>query len=209
MPKRKLTAKVKKQILENPYRLRQADFSGEALKYLHRVRGARKAAKTKEIKKHYKQPKRLSEAAPEKVSDLVAKAAKANGLTEKQFRRKFPKETEEFERTMTLKFSRDMQLLKNDIKFLPEGARVINKGKKIKREQAQYLLTRLYNKFQGTSEVSERLGVKHFYDGAGNLHLEIPTPDEYSEFEGEDFLEFMEENYDDIDFYRSKNKGKK
>lgn len=207
MAKRKLTAKLKKQIKETPYRLRQADFSGEALEYLHRVRGARKAAKTKAIKAKYKAPRKPSEQAPEQVSDFVDKAARANNMTTKQFRKKFPKEVAEFERTMTLKYSRDSELLKNDIRFLPEGQKVFNKGKRIKREQMQYLITRLYNKMQ-QSEIAERIPIEHYYDGAGNLHIDIPTPDEYADLEGDELLEYIDDNYPDITYYRSSNKKK-
>lgn len=208
MAKRKLTAKLKQQIKDNPNRLRQADFSGEALEFLHRMRGVRKAIKTKEKKKYYKAPARKSEEAPEKVADLISKAARGHGLTDKQFRKKFPKEVKKLESKMVLSYSRDLELLKNDIQFLPEGKKVFNKGKRIKRDQARYLLTRFYNKMQQEA-VAERMGVQNTYDGEGDLYIDIPTPDEYADLEGEELLEYIDDNYDGIDYYRSNNKKKK
>lgn len=209
MAKRRLSKKLKEQIKQNPQRIRKADLTPEAQKYLNRIRGARKAVKTKLAKKTYKAPRKKSEEAPAQVSDLIDVAARMKGISTKKFRKLYPKEVADFERDMTIRYSRDAQLLKKDIQFLPKGKFVYNNGKRVRRDKAQYLITRLYNKIQ-EAPVSERVGLFHHYDGAGNLHINVPSPQDYIEMDGDEFLEFLDDNYpEDITYYMSTNKKKK
>lgn len=209
MAKRKLTEKLKKQIKETPYRLRQADFSGDALKYLHKIRGARKAVKTREAKRTYKEPKKKSEGAPFDTQTQIQDAAKTVNLTAKQFKKKFPEETADFEAGNVLPFSRDIELLKKDISFnVPKGQHIFNNGEKISRNQARYLLVRLQNKMQASAIIYDRIPIEHYYDGKKNLHIAIPEPREYNYLQDEEILTFIAENYPNVAFYINPKKQK-
>jgi hypothetical protein len=200
MPKKKLTNKTKQEIRENPFRVRKSDYSGDALQYLNRVRGARKAKKTREEKAKYKAPRKKSEKAPAQVSDLIDVAAKAKGMSPKKFRKKYAKEVEKFERTGTLFYNREIDILKLDIKFM-KGKYIHNQGRRTTKIKAIYWLTRLKNKIIETGLVYDRVNVEHYYDGKGNLFLEIPIPKEYVNLEGQNFLNWLKENYPTITFY--------
>ncbi len=204
MAKRKLTEKLKKQIKENPYRLRQADFSGDALKYLHKVRGARKAVKTKEEKKRYKEPRRKKEGAPPQVSDLIKVAADSKGMTVKQFRKKYPKEISDFETTGKLYYNREMDQVVMDVKFLPKGTSVYLNGKRVRRAAAMLKIKQVKYKAMQTGLTYERMNMEVNYDAKGNIYLELPTSKEMNNEdlgEGNELLDHIEENYP-ISFYR-------
>jgi hypothetical protein len=204
MAKRKLTDKLKQRIKDNPYKFKKSEYSGEALAYINRIRGARKASKTKAEKKKYKAPRRKSEAAPFTSKSLIALAAKAKGMTEKQYRKKYAAEVEEFEEKNKLFFNRDIELLKRDAKFLERGNSVYINGKKVRRDYAKYLLVRLQNKMQGTGLIYDKIPIEHYTDGKGNLHIELPHPDEYSNADGKRLLEFISNTYPNITYYLRK-----
>lgn len=204
MAKRKLTDKLKKQIKETPYRLRQADFTGEALEYLHRVRGARKAVKTKQEKQKYKQPKRKREGAPPQISDLIKVAADSKGMTVKQFRKKYPTEIAEFETTGKLYYNREMDQAVMDVKFLPKGSSVFINGKRVKRAAAMLKIKQVKYKAMQTGLTYERMNMEVNYDAKGNIYLNLPSSKEMNNEEleeGNDLLDHIEENYP-ISFYR-------
>lgn len=202
MAKRKLTAKLKQQIKESPYRLRQADYSGEALEYLHRVRGARKAVKTKEQKAKYKAPTKAREAAPATVSDLINVAAKARGMSPKAFRKKYKSEVQEFETTGKLFYNREADLLAQDAKFLPKGRGIYINGKRVTRPKAVFNISRFKHRALQSGLVYERINIEHYYDAKGNLHLSIPTIKEINEFEDDsEALDHIQDSYP-ISFYR-------
>lgn len=205
MAKRKLTNKLKEQIKSKPYSLKKSDLAGEALTYLNRVRGAKKAAKTKAQKKTYRSSKKKQEQAPAQLDDLIEAAARSKGMSLKQFKKKFPKEVKAFENSGTLFYIREVDNLKLDIKFMERGRLVFNVGKKVDRTTAIYYLTRLKNKVIETGITYDRVAVEHFYDGKKNLHLEIPIPSEYVHMHGMKFLDWLKEFYPTITFYlRSK-----
>lgn len=202
MAKRKLTDKLKKQIKETPYRLRKADYSGDALAYLNRVRGARKAVKTKIQKAKYKAPKKKREGAPAQISDLVDIAAKAKKMTPKAFRKKYKDEVKEFETTGKIFYNREAELLSQDARFLPKGRGVYVNNKRVTRVKASYLVTRFKHRVLQTGLTYDRMNIEHYYDSRGNLHINLPNPNELNKFEDEsDMLDFVQDNYP-ITFYR-------
>lgn len=202
MAKRKLTDKLKQQIKENPYRLKQSDFAGDALKYLHRVRGARKAVKTKQQKAKYKAPRRKKESAPATVSDLIDVAAKARGMSPKKFRKKYANEVKEFETTGKIFYNREADLLAQDAKFLPKGRGVFINNKRVTRPKAVFLISRFKHRALQTGLVYERINIEHYYDAKGNLHIQIPTTKDLNEYEDDsDMLDHIQDSYP-ISFYR-------
>jgi hypothetical protein len=202
MAKRKLTDKLKKQIKENPYRLRQADFSGDALAYLHKVRGARKAVKTKAKKEKYHLPKKrisYKTGKPQTPKDLYNAILKESGLTEKQFRKKFP-DAQKLSEQFKVSGNREIDQLKDDILFsIPKGAGVYVNGKRVKQAKAHEMLTRLKGKILRTGLTYERIGVEYTFDAKGNMYLKIPTMKELNaeneDSDADGMLDYISENY--------------
>jgi hypothetical protein len=209
MAKRKLTAKLKKQIKETPYRLRQADYSGEALEYLHKVRGARKAAKTKERKKNYQLPRKRTakSGAPTTPEDIYNALLKESGLTKKQFKKKYP-DAETLFQNQKVSGNREVEQLKDDVRFsIPKGASVYINGKRTTRAKAVERLTRLKGRILRTGLTYDRIGVEYTFDAKGNMYLELPTPDEWVKA-GKDSDEGTDEE-SVLDFFEEFHGGKK
>lgn len=204
MPKRKLTAKLKKQIKESPFRLRKDDFAGDALAYLNRVRGAIKAKKTKDKKEKYKAPRKKSEREPVQVQALIDMAARSKGMTPKQFEKKFPKDVAQFRNEMILVYNREIDLMKLDILFFERGRKIFNVGKRIKKSYSIYILTRVKNKIIETGLTYDRVNLRHHYDGSRALHIEVPIPIEYKNMSGWAVLDFIKEFYPNITYYLRK-----
>lgn len=209
MAKRKLTKKLKEQIKQKPYRLKKSDFSGEALEYLNRIRGARKAVKTKEKKAKYKAPRLKSQGRPQTVEDLYNVLLKKSGLTKKQFAKKYPDAAGHMKK-QKIAGNRELEMLKQDIEFsLPPGAKVYINGKRASKVKAINYLVRLKGRIMRTGLTYERISVEYTYDAKGNIYIKIPTPADFAsagreagdENRDEETLDFIQENYP-IQFYR-------
>ena len=197
MAKKKLTAKLKAKIKSDYRTLHKSDFEGEALTYLNRVRGAAKARKIKadttiEVD-GFKIPRNSH------TYDVLTASAADLGITPAQLVKKHPEVVNQFiAKGGRFDFNREADYLKDDIK--KASGKVYNKGKVIKKDYARYLITRFKNKAVSTGLIYNFINVEHYYDGHGNLHLNLPTPSEYKGLEGVDFIEFLEDGFPDIEF---------
>jgi hypothetical protein len=201
--RRKLTDKLKAEIKANPYRLRQSDFGGDALKYLHRVRGARKAVKTKAAKAAYKKPKRVIQGKRTQISDIIKNIASAKGMSEAKFRKKYKDAVERYEKTGKLFYNRETQLLRKDIKFLDKGKKVFINERRYSKIRADLYLARLHRKMYGDgSVIYPEVSIEVYFDGRDNLHIPVPSFGELDEFGspgyGEshvEMLQYISDNY--------------
>lgn len=195
MAKKKLTEKLKAEIRANYTRIKKSDLSDNAAAYLKRVRAGHKAAKTRKLKVEYKSKKTFKKGPSDQAVDLIGDAAKAKGLTLKQFEKKYKADVEKFKERMILPYNREIDNLKLDIRFFDETKKVKNRGKKISRSQAIYLLSRLKNAMQSTGLVYDKINVRFHYDGRGNMELNLPEPNEYADLQGNKLLLFTQQNY--------------
>jgi hypothetical protein len=201
MPKRKLTAKLKEQIKANPYRLKKSDFADEALHYLNIIRGARKAVKTKLAKAKYKKPRTKKQGEQAGVSDLIEAAAKSKGMSVKKFRQKYKENIEKFEKTARLYHNREADLLISDIRFLEKGRGVYLNGRRTTKPKAIHRISSFKNKVMSTGLTYERINIEYSVDAHGNIHFKIPTSADLNEFEDNDMLDYIEDNFP-ISVYR-------
>lgn len=189
MARKKLTEKLKAEIKANPYRLKKSDFSGDALKYLNRVRGARKAVKTKARKQVYINPKRKSRRRKETPSDFIAGLAKSEGMSVKKYRQKYKESITEFEKTGRTAHNRDSELLKDDIEFSPDEIKVYINKRKTSKVNAVYYLTRLKRRMIREDLIYPEISIRFSYDFKGNIYIDLPKFDK---------LESIGDNYEEL-----------
>jgi hypothetical protein len=207
MPKKKLTEKLKAEIRANYSKIKKSELTDNAAAYLKRVRAGHKAAKTRAAKKVYSERPRYKAGPVTQMEKMIDAAAKASGTTPAKFRKKHAKDIEELKEKTTLHYDREIDNVKNDVKFLPKGKSVYVNGTRVRRDKAVYLLMRVKNAILSTGLTYDKVHVEHNYDGNGNLYLNIPTPaqmnKEQKESEGEEdqFLNWIQENFE-VKFYR-------
>jgi hypothetical protein len=207
MAKKKLTEKLKAEIRANYTRIKKSDLSDNAAAYLKRVRAGHKAAKTRAEKKEYVKRPRYKAGPITTIEKMIDSAAIASGTTPAKFRKKHAKDIEQFRDKTELHYDREIDNIKNDVRFLPKGKSIYVNGVRTNRNKAVYLLTRVKNAVVSTGATYEHVHMEHSYDGNGNIHLNLPTPAEMiaenkeNENDEETFLNWIQENYA-IKFYR-------
>lgn len=193
---------TREEIQAHPFRIAKDSLEGETQKYLIRVRAGKKAAKTKEEKAKYKKPRTKRQGEQANISDLIAVAAKAKGMSVKKFRKKYKQDVEEFEKTARLFHNREADLLIQDVRFLEKGRGVFVNGRRMTRPKAIHLISRFKNKVMSTGLTYERINIEYNVDAKGNIHFKIPRGAELNKFEDEsEMLDHIEDNYP-ISVYR-------
>lgn len=237
MPKRKLTASLKKKIKENYHRLKKADYDGDALAYLNRVRGAAKGRKAKAfgqkntdgktrgkskpkqwgVTSSEKQPKRRSyKQIPFYVHGIIIEpGTEAYGIVAASARMRkmsiarFVKENEEAIADLIdgyLVFSKvEIDKLIQIITDLPSKKKtfVPTNGKERPRVKVIFLLHSLKSFMLATCEIYEQILIEFGYDLFGNVHVDVPYPVQYTKFECEELLEWLDENYPNISYFKN------
>jgi hypothetical protein len=205
MAKKRLSKKLKEEIRQHPSKIKKSELGPEAAKYLIRIKAVRKAVKTKIAKEKYKKPRTKKQGEQEQVSDLIAAAAKSQGMSVKKYRKKYKKSVEEFEKDARLYHNREADLLINDIRFAERGRKVYVNGKRVGKPKAIYFISRLKNKILSTGRTYERINIEYNVDRNGNIHFRIPEPSELNlkKYEGDEdeMLNHIEDNYP-ISVYR-------
>jgi hypothetical protein len=194
---------TKKEIKENTTRVKQSDYSGDTLAYLHRVRGGKKAAKTKIARASYRKPKKVKEGRRTQISDIIGKIAASKKMSEKSFRKKYADAVAKYEQTGKLFYNRELQLLRKDIQFLDKGKKVFINERKYSKVRADLYLARLHRKMYGDgSVIYPEISIEVYFDGRDNLHIPVPSFGELEEFHspghGEahiEMLQFIADNW--------------
>jgi hypothetical protein len=184
--KRKLSARTKQEIKQNFKKLKKSDYSGEALTYLNRVKGAAKAraAKAKQyIQVGTKQVKKTSH-----LGKIITKAAEIRGTSVKEY---IKEDIESVE-----KLGKNYRELSDD-KAIDDLAGIIeNRGntkifvneEKFSEIEAIYEIEDLRNKIRRVDKSIMQILVKYEVDLKGNLYFKVP---EVPEVEDEDLEEFQ------------------
>lgn len=214
MPTKKLTDRVRAKIKGEYRKLKESDYSGEALTYLRRVRGAAKSRKIKEDTTLYigkfKVPKNSN------LYEKIAGSAKMKNKTIKQFlkNKNNAKAVMMLARDGGVTVSRESEYLMEDIKKLPKGRKVFWNGIEVTRVYAISLLMEIQS---SSAQLSNIVMIRYRvrYDLLGNLYISyVPSREEIDEAleEVDDFdsdeereqfwLEFIDK-YKNIDYVKS------
>jgi hypothetical protein len=200
MAKRKLTARVKEQIKKSPFRVKQSDFTGEALKYLRSTRTRRKTQIEKE--RESEQDLVINDIVVPRNSNTYQKvkaAAMLSGMTLKAFVKKNKAITEQFVKNNKFFTEREADQLKQDV----EGAnKIFVNGKEVTQGQFNYRVTRLKNILAANLE-SYRTLIEGYYDSEGNYHVDLPDVKDYADLDPEEMEDYLESKFENITFYKN------
>lgn len=212
MAKRKLTAKVKDHLYANRWKVKQSDYTGEALEYLLRLRRASKAAKTRA-----EAIAKIGDVNIPRNSELyetIERSAELKGQTVKKFIQQNKEAIQNLMQEGRVVVTRETSYAISDINKLPKRSKVYINGQEVGKGDAIYALQSITSsamQFTDTVVINYEMS----YDLTGNLYLTLPTEDEIEEAEemaenGEvDFYYEMLEGIDGIVPIKSNGKGKK
>lgn len=185
MPKRKLTPKLKSYLKENKFKVKQSDYSGDALAYLLRLRKAAKAAKKKKDK--IAKVGKAEIPHDSKMYRIIAASAKLKNVSVAQFIKKYKSEVNDLLKEGRVVLSRETSYALSDINSLPEDKKIYINNIETSKGDALYSLQTLTSTSMRFSNVVA-VNYEMYYDYNGNLYMEFPTPDIYDDivesFEG-------------------------
>lgn len=180
MAKRKLTPKVKDYLYANRWRIKQSDYTGEALAYLLRLRAASRAAKKRQAN-----TAKIGSVIIPRNSELY-ETIEASARIKKQSIATFIKQNREaIEQLMKdgrVVLTRETDYAISDINKLPARSKVFINGQEVTKGDAIYALqsfTSAAMQYTDTVVINYELS----YDLTGNLHLELPSEQEIEEAE--------------------------
>jgi hypothetical protein len=188
MPRRKLSPKVKQFLYQNRWKVKKSNYSGDALAYLQRLRAASKGARTRANNTAYIGKTKIPRNS--ELYRVIHAAAGLKGQTVKKFISSNKAAIQRFVKDGSVVISRETEYAISDIKSLPRSSKIFIGGLQVSKEQAILALQTL----QSTSmNVSNIVVLNHElkYDLLGNLHLDIPQPEDYG-----DLLDEIEEYND-------------
>jgi len=192
MPKtKKLTEKVKAKIKKFKGRVKQSDYTGEALLYLKKYRSLQKARKVKSGAVF--QIGGLKVAKNTDLYRTIEASAKAKGQTVKQFVKDNEAAILKLAKNGSITINRETDYVIKDIQNLPKHNEVFVFDVPTERIDVIYALQRLQMVSSNHSYiVLITYDVK--YDLKGNMYLNIPMPNKY-----DSILDDLEELEDDTE----------
>jgi CO/xanthine dehydrogenase Mo-binding subunit len=198
MAKRKLTPKLKKYLYDNRNTVKLADYTGEALAYLKKLRASAKAAKTRK-EKIAKVGKTVIPRNTELYKTIEAAAA-LKKMSVAKFVKKYKNEIEELSKGDSVVIHRETNYAIEDISKLPKGSKIYINNEKVSKGDAIYALQSITSSaMQHTNTVIIKYEMS--YDLHGNLYLNLPTEQQLQEAEeaienGEDaiYYEMLDES---------------
>lgn len=195
----RLSKKIRQQIKSNYRRERKGDYTGAALTYLNRVRGAAKARK---IKKNARAE--VSNVVIPKNSELykiLERVALQKGIPVADVIAKYPKVLADYMKRGRFTLIREIEYLIADIDTAANKvfikSTVTGITKQITKTLAKQYLRRLKNKMiKLIHNIYPDILVRHYYDSYGDLYLTMPEPKEYRAIDnGEDMMYFIDRYY--------------
>jgi virulence-associated protein VapD len=190
--KRKLSARTKQEIKQNFKKLKKSDYSGEALTYLNRVKGAAKAraAKAKQyIQVGTKQVKKNSQ-----LGKIITKAAEIRGTSVKEYIKEDIESVEKLDRNYR-ETSEEKAI--DDLAGIIENrgnTKIFVNEEKFSEIEAIYEIEDLRNKIRRVDKSIMQILVKYEVDLKGNLYFKVPEVPEVEEGEDlEDFQNYFED----------------
>lgn len=187
--KRKLTPKLKQFLFQNRFKVKKSDYAGEALDYLNKLRAASKAAKKRKentlILNGVKIP-RNSE-----LYSTIEAAAKIKKQSVSTFVKKNKKAIELLMEDGSVVISRETEYAIRDIQKLPKKTKIFIGERNVSKEEAIFALQDIQSNSMRISNIVV-INYELKYDLLGNLHLDIPLPEDY-----EDLLDDIDELRED------------
>lgn len=232
MIRRKLTESLKKKIKKSYKSLKKADFDGDALAYLNRVRGAAKGRNAKKKTLHEKEAKEKSKKKGKKTKEKTFKEPKNIKVCGTTLERddpgyiiiagsarnknksigQFVKENEEAICKMLRDYlvfeKKEIDYLRSDIKSLPSDRKVFVPIKTFTKShtRASFLLHMIKKTLIELANIYPFVFIEYAYDLNGNMHFNCPQPSEYQDMDGEELMDFLDDNYPAITFIRNDDK---
>lgn len=225
MARKKLTEKLKAEIKKNHRKLKKADFSGEALAYLNRVRAGHKAAKTRKRNAGEKKPSKDKSKGKrvEKIDqsikigkktikpgsqsyELIKEAAKSKKQSVKKFVSENKEAIEALLDNYLIYGRKEIDDLIEEVKELPSNKKIFIpiKGKIRSKARAIFILHQIKKTLLNLADVYEVIFIEYAYDLNGNMYIDVPIPSEYGSIEdGDELLDFIDENYSNITYIRN------
>lgn len=214
MPKRKLTESLKKKLKKDYNKVKKSDYSGEALTYLNRVRGAAKGRKAK--KKIHKEKVEEIKASLHICGRVIAPGSEAwniiaaSARLKKQSIYKYASLNEEAICKLINDFlifaNKEIDYLINEISELPKSKKVFVpvKGKEITRTKAIFILHSLKSFMISTMGIYEQILIDYAYDLFGNIHFDAPYPIQYTRYKEDGEMDgFLDENFSNISYFKN------
>lgn len=178
MPKRKLTPKLREYLQANRFKVKQSDYSGEALEYLLRSRKAAKAAKKR--KENTAKVGKVVIPRNSELYEVIETSARIKKQTVAGFIKKNKKAIQELMTDGRIVMQRETSYLINDINKLPKRNKVFINEVETGRGDAIYIIQNFTSQaMQYTSTVVVMYEVA--YDLTGNMYINIPQLDEFDE----------------------------
>lgn len=226
MPKRKLTDRLKAEIKANYRNLRQADFDGDALRYLKQVRGAAKGrraqgkireAKAEKVRKAIPTGDADGKGKPitiagvkhfpgSKIYEIVKVSAANTGMSVSKFVKENKDNLETLVKNYLIFSKKEIDDLRKLIKQLPDESKVISPVRHggISRKYASFLLHTIKKTMIELAPVYPYIFIEYAFDLDANLHFACPRPNEYQDIEdGEELLEWIDDRYPNITYIRN------
>jgi hypothetical protein len=180
MAKRKLTQKVKDHLYANRWRVKQTDYTGEALAYLVRLRAASKAAK-----KRKDNTAKVGGVVIPRNSELY-ETIEASARIKRQSVSTFIKQNQEaIEQLMQdgrVVLTRETDYAISDINKLPSSRKIFINDQEVSKGDAIYALqsfTSAAMQYTDTVVINYELS----YDLTGNLFLDLPSEEQITQAE--------------------------
>lgn len=222
MPKKKLTDRLKERIKRDYHRLRQADFEGDALRYLRQVRGGHKGRRVQarlRKEKEAKVAKQIPKAAEGKkgrsikigdhayapgsqVYELIKLSALNVGMTMPKFMKEHQGDLEKLIKNYLVFARKEIDDVRRLIKALPRSSKIFSPVKHggISAKYASFILHMVKKSIVATGLTYDVVFIEYGFDLEANLHLSCPRPGEYKNLEGGGFLEFIDDQYPNITY---------
>jgi hypothetical protein len=228
MPKRKLTESLKSKIKKDYARLRQADYEGDALRYLKQVRGAHKGHRTQKknreadkqkIKEKIQPTSKITKGRPikvggktyqpgDKVYEIIVLSAQNKNQSVKDFLKENNSALEKLIKDYLVFAKTEIDTFRKIINEIPDDAKIYSpiKTKVISARTASFNLHMLNKTLMEVCQIYPVIFIEYAIDLDSNVHFNCPRPGEYKDFEdcGE-LKEYLEDLYPKITFIEHDN----
>lgn len=155
-----------------------------------------KPAKNYEVISGFRIPKKSE------IYTQLQNDARETGLTFSQYKKKHAETIRELLKDYTDVHSSHVDKLTNEIQSLKKGEKVFINDVPVSRPAAIANVSYFQQKAV-QSDLYPFIQIEVKNDLRGNIHLNLPTVDEMLEIEeGEDFIDYLDENYSDIIYNR-------
>lgn len=176
MPKKKLTAKLKASLKKDYRRVKQADFSGEALKYLKRVRAAHKGQKTKKKKGTYEKKISRRKTGLLTYEAMISALAKGKKMSVAKYKKKYAKELLLLQNFGEARAWMECELLAMEIQFNPRAGTMVN-SHRVKRGTGIFEVLKLKRTILSTGLTYDKIEMLYGVTQKEMYNLFIPEYD--------------------------------